>query len=388
MKKTLEEITVAVDNCIQEELLYVNEQNAKWYITKNIVNKRFKGIFDKIQKQDKGKCRSRNLYLRGIAIVILRSKIIKAVYENGLEVDACLSSDILDYMLPSSDCKAWLKKADSAVIPTSGSAADCKWVLVAYLWTIRESGTRVILQGDVWKKARKYFIKNILEHEYSEFFDGHTDYATLVAKYDYFKDDLNELKEPESNPTELAEEIKTKLTSSAAAINKTIKESSDKIRENITNNISNLTDEIHQTTSTRTERGKNIEVALEKIAEILKKIWNGQKISEEESEHIDAVLRELLARLEARLGSEVMIRMTDKQKETEGLPIGDPVYIIQKGQIALVMSELFKDLSFPKPLLDKYLRDIKEGTEHELEPINPKTIKKYRDLARRPKASK
>ena len=297
-------------------------------------------------------------------------------------------NDILDYMLPSSDCKAWLKKADSAVIPTSGSAADCKWVLVAYLWTIRESGTRVILQGDVWKKARKYFIKNILEHKYSEFFDGHTDYATLVAKYDYFKDDLNELKEPESNPTELAEEIKTKLTSSAAAINKTIKESSDKIRENITNNISNLTDEIHQTTSTRTERSKNIEVALEKIAEILKKIWNGQKISEEESEHIDAVLRELLARLEARLGSEVMIRMTDKQKETEGLPIGDPVYIIQKGQIALVMSELFKDLSFPKPLLDKYLRDIKEGTEHELEPINPKTIKKYRDLARRPKASK
>ena len=191
-KKTLEEITVAVDSCIQKELQYINEQNAKWYIIRKVVNERFDGLFDKLHKkgkESKAKCRSGNLYLRGIAIVILRSKIIKAVYENGLESDACLSSDVLEYILPSSDCKAWLKKADSAVIPTSGSAADCKWVLVAYLWIMKESGTRVILQGDAWKKARKYFISCIhsKERKYSEFFDGHTDYATLVAKYDLFK---------------------------------------------------------------------------------------------------------------------------------------------------------------------------------------------------------
>ena len=177
--------------------------------------------------------------------------------------------------------------------------------------------------------------------------------------------------------------LKTELDSAKKEINKTIKESSNEIRRNITNNADNLWEKTQKSTTSTNEKIKNVGQALEKIAEILRKIWNGQKISEEESEYVDKVLRESLARLEAHLGAEVMIRMTDKQKETEGFPIGDPVYIIQKGQISLVLLELFKNLSFPKPLLDKYLRVIKDGTDHELEQINPKTIKKYRDLARR-----
>ena len=222
MKKTLEEITAAVDNRIQQELQFVNEENEK--IKNGKLTKAYTWIYKVIPK--KSYHVENDLYLRGIAIVILRSKIIRAVYENCLEADDCLSGNIIEHILPSSDCKARLQKADSAVIPTSGSAADCKWVLIAYLWIMKREGTRTILQGEVWKKARMYFIKNILgeEHRYSEFLDGQTSYESLVGKYDLVADELAEITEVGDGN----EETKVSLIAMLDTLESKIKELFDK----------------------------------------------------------------------------------------------------------------------------------------------------------------
>lgn len=381
MKKTLEETIAAVDNRIQKELQFVNEENER--IRSSKLSKAYTWLYKIIPKRSYHV--ENGLYLRGIAIVLLRSKIIKAVYEHGLEADDCLSGNALEYILPSQDCKARLHKADAAVLPSSGCAADCKWVLIAYLWIMRLSETRVILQGDVWKKARQYFLNSIQgeEHKYLEFFDSESNYASLVDKYDLFKDELYATEAPPKTIEDLSYAMEDGFTRLETHVTEEGRFYSDEIRKNATKNSDETWKKTHKSFTALERKMDNMIDAEKKIAENQEIIWNGQMISEEESAHDDKVLRDSLAKMEARFGDEVLVRITDKQKAAENIPLYDPVYVIQKGKISYVFSELFKISPFPTTLLNKYLRVIKDGTKNELELINPKTIKKYKDNARR-----
>ena len=432
MNKTFYEIIAKVDACIQKELRQIYDENEK--IRNSKITRAYKLLYKVLPWYTYHV--ENDFFLRGISFVILRSKIIKAVYENNINPEDCLSGTTLDLILPSNDCKTRLNKVDVSIIPTAGSAADCKWVLVAYLWIMREKGIRIILQRNVWNKARKYFIDKITtgDHQYSEFFDSNISYEELVKKYDLFKSDLDNFIKLKEKEIPFEEKLDDKLNSLSNDVKKNITNNTDRIltenskyfnkiqteeekieeaitkqnenlkcmqneklisekefndklnslsndvRKNITNNTDRiLTENSKHFNKIQTEEEK-IEGVITKQSENLKNIWNGKLISEKETDYQDRLLRETLAKIET---SGALKRMTVEQKNANGLSTIDPVYVIQKGNMAYVFSNLFKVSLFSNSLIEKYLMCIDEEIDpSKPQPIKKNTLKKYRDNSR------
>ena len=376
MKKTLEEITTAVDNRIQQELRFVNEENEK--IRTGKLTKAYSWLYKLIPKRSYNV--ENDLYLRGIAIVLLRSKIIKAVYENGLDADDCLSGNIIEYILPSPDCKAKLQKADSAVIPTAGSAADCKWVLIAYLWIMKSKGTRIILQGDVWKKARMYFIRKIREEKrYSEFLDTQTSYESLVGKYDLFADELSEIAGVEESNDETANALIAKLE----AIESSIRNLFDKEEKAIRNEIATAkNDAVKTVCSNITHNRESLEKAV--IKSLSRKNPDYSKLMEQ----LEPIIRSLIlirgkdsaqtmidiqqSIILCKVLETIVIRDTNGQilerRQNSDMVEPDPdllpddiIFVVKSGNYSSVLRPVFHEVpNIPNRLIKRYLKSKDE----------------------------
>ena len=280
-------------------------------------------------------------------------------------------------------------------VSPDGDAMGAVLAFSHYLWIMKSKGTRIILQGDVWKKARMYFIRKIREEkQYSEFLGTQTSYESLVGKYDLFADELSEIAGVEESNDETVNALIAKLEAIESSIrnldieekairNEIATSKKDVVKavcSNITHNRESLEKAVNKSLSRKkpdySKLMEQLEPIIRRLILIRGKDSAQTMIDIQQSITLCKVLETIVIRdtngqiLERRQNSDMV------EPDPDLLP-DDIIFVVKSGNYSSVLRPVFHEIpTIPNRLIRRYLKSKNE--EGKIVEIKESSLNSYK----------